>query len=270
MEIFPGFAAAEVLYDEDGAVKGVATGDMGIGKDGKPTDAYQPGMELHAQVHVLRRRLPRPPRQAARGALQAARGRRPAGLRHRPEGAVGNQARAGTSRDSSCTPRAGRSTPTPTAARSCTTWRTTRSRSASSSGWATESLPLSRTRNSSATRRIPRSGTSSRAASASAYGARAISAGGLQSLPKLVFPGGALIGDDAGFLNASRIKGSHCRDQVGHARRRGGVRRARGRARRRRARRLSRGVPRELAPRRAAPRAQLQAVDEQRARTPAR
>src|SRR5690606_896978 len=42
-----------------------------------------------------------------------------------------------------------------------------------------------------------------------AYGARAISAGGLQSLPRLVFPGGALIGDDAGFLNASRIKGSH-------------------------------------------------------------
>src|SRR5690606_23100013 len=41
------------------------------------------------------------------------------------------------------------------------------------------------------------------------YGARAISAGGLQSLPKLVFPGGCLIGDDAGFLNASRIKGSH-------------------------------------------------------------
>jgi electron-transferring-flavoprotein dehydrogenase len=43
-----------------------------------------------------------------------------------------------------------------------------------------------------------------------AYGARAIGAGGLQSLPKLIFPGGALVGDDAGFLNASRIKGSHC------------------------------------------------------------
>src|SRR5690606_21096364 len=42
------------------------------------------------------------------------------------------------------------------------------------------------------------------------YGARAIAAGGLQSLPKLVFPGGCLIGDEAGFLNASRIKGSHC------------------------------------------------------------
>src|SRR5688572_27893834 len=49
VEIFPGFAATEVLYDERGAVRGVATGDMGIGKDGKPTDSYQPGMELHAR-----------------------------------------------------------------------------------------------------------------------------------------------------------------------------------------------------------------------------
>ena len=49
MEIYPGFAAAEVLYNEDGSVKGVATGDMGIGKDGKPTDHLQPGMELHAK-----------------------------------------------------------------------------------------------------------------------------------------------------------------------------------------------------------------------------
>lgn len=49
VEIFPGFAAAAVLYNDDGSVKGVATGDMGVGKDGKPTDAYQPGMELHAK-----------------------------------------------------------------------------------------------------------------------------------------------------------------------------------------------------------------------------
>ncbi|HEV7822304.1 MAG TPA: NAD(P)/FAD-dependent oxidoreductase, partial [Burkholderiales bacterium] len=49
VEIFPGFAAAEVLYNDDGSVKGVATGDMGIDKNGKPTDAYQPGMELHAK-----------------------------------------------------------------------------------------------------------------------------------------------------------------------------------------------------------------------------
>jgi flavin-dependent dehydrogenase len=49
VEIFPGFAAAEVLFHDDGRVKGVATGDMGIGRDGQPTDAHQVGMELHAK-----------------------------------------------------------------------------------------------------------------------------------------------------------------------------------------------------------------------------
>ena len=53
VEIYPGFAAAEVLYDETGRVKGVATGDMGIGKDGEPTDAYQVGMELHGKVTLF-------------------------------------------------------------------------------------------------------------------------------------------------------------------------------------------------------------------------
>ena len=93
------------------------------------------------------------------------------------------------------------------------------------------------------------------------YGARAITAGGLQSLPKLVFPGGALVGDEAGFLNASRIKGSHCAiksamlaaDAAHDALQAG-----------RASDELSaypRGLPLELAVRRAAPRAQLQAVD---------
>jgi electron-transferring-flavoprotein dehydrogenase len=49
VEIYPGFAAAEVLYDESGAVVGVATGDMGIGRDGAPTDAFTPGVELRAK-----------------------------------------------------------------------------------------------------------------------------------------------------------------------------------------------------------------------------
>ena len=53
VEIFPGFAAAEVLYHENGAVKGVATGDMGIGKDGQPTDNFTPGMELHAKQTIF-------------------------------------------------------------------------------------------------------------------------------------------------------------------------------------------------------------------------
>ena len=53
VEIYPGFAAAEVLYHEDGSVKGVATGDLGIGRDGQPTERYQPGMELHARQTIF-------------------------------------------------------------------------------------------------------------------------------------------------------------------------------------------------------------------------
>jgi electron-transferring-flavoprotein dehydrogenase len=53
VEIYPGFAAAEVLYHEDGSVKGVATGDMGLGKDGRPGHNFQPGMELHAKQTIF-------------------------------------------------------------------------------------------------------------------------------------------------------------------------------------------------------------------------
>jgi electron-transferring-flavoprotein dehydrogenase len=53
VEIFPGFPAAEVLYDEQGAVRGVATGDMGVGRDGSPNGDYQPGMELHARYTLF-------------------------------------------------------------------------------------------------------------------------------------------------------------------------------------------------------------------------
>jgi electron-transferring-flavoprotein dehydrogenase len=53
VEIYPGFAAAEILFNEDGSVKGVATGDMGVGKDGQPTDAFQRGMELHAKYTLF-------------------------------------------------------------------------------------------------------------------------------------------------------------------------------------------------------------------------
>ncbi len=53
VEIFPGFTAAEVLYNDDGSVKGVATGNLGIGKDGEPTDNFQLGMELHAKYTIF-------------------------------------------------------------------------------------------------------------------------------------------------------------------------------------------------------------------------
>jgi electron-transferring-flavoprotein dehydrogenase len=55
VEIYPGFAAAEILYGEDGRVRGVATGDMGIGKDGEKTSRYQPGIELHAKYTISRK-----------------------------------------------------------------------------------------------------------------------------------------------------------------------------------------------------------------------
>lgn len=53
VEIFPGFAASEVLYNDDGSVKGIATGDMGIGMDGEQKDSYMPGMELHAKYTIF-------------------------------------------------------------------------------------------------------------------------------------------------------------------------------------------------------------------------
>ena len=59
VEIYPGFAAAEVLYDDKGAVRGIATGDMGIGKDGEPKDALHPRHGTARQIHAVRRRRAR-------------------------------------------------------------------------------------------------------------------------------------------------------------------------------------------------------------------
>ena len=53
VEIFPGFAAAEVLYADNGAVRGVVTGNMGVGRDGQPTENFQPGMELHGKYTLF-------------------------------------------------------------------------------------------------------------------------------------------------------------------------------------------------------------------------
>lgn len=53
VEIYPGTAAAEVLFHEDGSVKGIATNDMGISKDGSPKETFERGMELHAKVTIF-------------------------------------------------------------------------------------------------------------------------------------------------------------------------------------------------------------------------
>ena len=209
VEIFPGFAAAEVLFRDDGSVKGVATGDMGIGKDGKPTAAYQPGMDLKAKYtffaegcrgHLGRRLQER--FQLRAGADPQVYG---IGLKElweiRPErhqqGLVIHTAGWPLAAD---------------------TYGGSFLYHMESNlvaigfvvglGYANPYLSpyeeFQRYKTHPAIRPTLEGGKRI------AYGARAISAGGLQSLPKLVFPGGCLIGDDAGFLNASRIKGSHC------------------------------------------------------------
>ena len=71
VEIYPGFAAAEVLFDANGAVAGVATGDMGIARDGQPKDSFTRGMELRAQIHSVRGRRARQSQQNSHRALSA-------------------------------------------------------------------------------------------------------------------------------------------------------------------------------------------------------
>jgi electron-transferring-flavoprotein dehydrogenase len=222
VEIFPGFAAAEVLYNEDGSVKGVATGNMGVGKDGEPTGSFQLGMELHARYTIFA--------EGARGHLgkqliakfKLDEGRDPQtyGIgvkelweidpkRHEPGfvmhtagwpmasdtygGAFlyhmeNNQVTLGfiTGLDYS--------NPYLSPFEEMQRWKTHPNVRWYLEGDAEKGIkPAKRV----------------------SYGARAITAGGLMSLPKTIFPGGALVGCDAGYLNVSRIKGSHAAIKTG-------------------------------------------------------
>jgi electron-transferring-flavoprotein dehydrogenase len=107
VEIYPGFAAAEVLYNDDGAVVGVATGDMGVDREGNPTDQFTPGMELRARYTIFA--------EGCRGSLT-----KTLFERFKLREGVDPQTYGIGTRP------AGRSKKTPTAALSCTTWRTTR------------------------------------------------------------------------------------------------------------------------------------------------
>jgi electron-transferring-flavoprotein dehydrogenase len=207
VEIFPGFPAAEVLFDEDGSVKGVATGDVGIARDGSHRADYQPGMELHARYTFFA--------EGARGnltkrltelfGLRDESGLQVYGLgikelweipaeKHKPgrvihtqgwplEDAWGggflyhqenNQVALGfvVSLDYA--------NPYLSPFEEMQRWKTHPAIRAEIDGG----------------RRV-------------SYGARAINEGGYQAIPKLVFPGGALIGCSAGFVNVPRIKGTH-------------------------------------------------------------
>jgi len=208
VEIFPGFAAAEVLHREDGAVRGVATGDMGIGRDGRPTANHQPGMALHARYTFFA--------EGCRGHL----GRQ---LQDRYNLRAGSdpqvygiglkelwEIQPGKHQQGLVIHTAGWPLASDTYGGSFLYHLENSQVSIGfvvglgySNPYLSPYEEFQRYKTHPAIRSFLEGGKRL------AYGARAISAGGLQSLPKLVFPGGCLIGDDAGFLNASRIKGSH-------------------------------------------------------------
>jgi len=214
VEIFPGFAAAEVLYHESGAVKGVATGHLGLGKDGQPGPDFQLGMELHAKYtvfaegargHLGKQLIERfgldagkdpqtygigikelweiPPEQAKPGLVVHTAGWP---LDNRTYGGgflyhlEGNRVTLGfvVGLDYA--------NPWLSPFEEMQRWKTHPSICAHIQGG----------------KRI-------------GYGARAITAGGLLCLPKTVFPGGALVGCEAGYLNTARIKGSHAALKTG-------------------------------------------------------
>ncbi len=191
VEIFPGFAAAEVLYNDNGSVKGVATGDMGIGKrrqaDGSPSAA---AWNCTRSTHFSPKAAAATWASSCRRAIELA--RRQAILRCTASASrnCGRSNPTSTSPDSSFIPPAGRSTTTPTAARSSITWKITWYRSALWSAWATRNPYLSPYEEFQRYKTHPAIRAFFEGGKRIAYGARALTAGGLQSLPKLVFPGG--------------------------------------------------------------------------------
>ncbi|MCX7556661.1 electron transfer flavoprotein-ubiquinone oxidoreductase [Xanthomonadaceae bacterium JHOS43] len=214
VEIFPGFAAAEVLYDDNGAVRGVATGDMGLDKNGNSTDQFQRGMELHARYTIFsegsRGQLGR--QLIERFTLDEGRDPQSYGIGIKelwqvPE----DKAQPGLVIHS-----AGWPLNTDTYGGSFL-YHMEGGKVAIGfvlgldykNPWLSPFEEFQRFKTHPAIREHLEGGKRI------GYGARAITAGGLLSLPKTVFPGGALVGCEAGYLNASRIKGSHAAIKTG-------------------------------------------------------
>lgn len=222
VEIFPGFPAAEVLYNENGSVRGVATGNMGVGKDGEPTENFQLGMELLGKYTVFaegaRGHLGR--QLIARFKLDEGRDPQTYGLgvkevweidpkRHQP-GFVLHTAGWPMKSDTyggaflyhmednkismGFITGLDYSNPYLSPFEEMQRWKLH-----PNIRWYLEG---DEAKGIKPAKRI-------------GYGARAITAGGLMSLPKTVFPGGALVGCEAGYLNVSRIKGSHAAIKTG-------------------------------------------------------
>src|SRR5437867_2405235 len=214
VEIFPGFAAAEVLYDEQGRVKGVATGNTGVGKSGEPTDAFQLGMELHGKYTVFA--------EGARGHL----GKQLIEKFKLDDGKDPQSYAIGVKELWEIDPAKAK----PGLVVHTAGWPMDSSTFGGGflyhlegnkvtlgfvigldykNPWLSPFEEMQRWKTHPAIRAHIEGGKRI------GYGARAINNGTLQALPKTVFPGGALVGCDAGYLNAARIKGSHAAIKTG-------------------------------------------------------
>ncbi|HJV02665.1 MAG TPA: electron transfer flavoprotein-ubiquinone oxidoreductase [Burkholderiaceae bacterium] len=208
VEIFPGFAAAEVLYNDDGSVKGVATGNMGVKRDGEAGPDFQLGMELHGKYTLFA--------EGARGHL----GKQLMAKFDLNKGKDPQSYGIGIKELWEIDPAKHQ----PGLVIHTTGWPLDSKTYGGSFlyhlennqvmvgyvvGLNYENPYLSPYEEFQRYKTHPAIRGFFEGGKRISYGARAITAGGLQSLPKLVFPGGALIGCDAGFLNMSRIKGSH-------------------------------------------------------------
>ena len=209
IEIFPGFAATEVLYDENGAVRGIATGDFGIGHDGEKKPSYAPGMELHAKYTIFS--------EGCRGHL----GKELMEKYNLREGVDPQHYGIGIKELWDIDPAKHKQGLVMHSAG----WPLTESGSLGGGflyhlegnqvalGLITDlcySNPhvspfdeMQRWKTHPEVKKYLEGGKRV------SYGARAIAKGGLQSLPKMSFPGGLLVGCDAGTLNFAKIKGSH-------------------------------------------------------------
>ncbi|GAB1423677.1 electron transfer flavoprotein-ubiquinone oxidoreductase [Thauera terpenica] len=208
VEVYPGFAGAELLYDEAGAVKGVATGDMGLNRDGTPGPHHQPGMELHAKYTLFA--------EGCRGHL----GKQLEARFNLRDGADPQTYGIGIKELWEVKPENHR----PGLVVHTAGWPMDNATYGGGFvyhlednlvavgyvvGLAYSNPFLSPFEEMQRYKTHPEIRQYLDGGKRLAYGARALTAGGLQSLPRLIFPGGGLIGDDAGFLNAARIKGSH-------------------------------------------------------------
>ncbi len=208
VEIYPGFAAAEVLYHADGSVKGIATGDMGIEKNGEPGPNHQPGIELHARQTVFS--------EGCRGSLTK-------GLLSKfnlRDGVDPQTYGIGIKELWEVSPEVHQ----PGLTVHTVGWPLTRDVYGGSFLYHLENnqvavgfvvgldyanphlSPYEEFQRFKTHPEIRKFFEGGRRIS---YGARALSEGGFQSVPRLTFPGGLLVGDTAGFLNVPKIKGTH-------------------------------------------------------------